>query len=92
MPIRSSDGEIIGVAQAINKIPEGTPFTEDDEKVRFHAFCDFHSPSWLLIVILPEKDRNCVNSCWISPFVNQRAFSHVIQNVMGAFYILQNVV
>ncbi|KAL0626329.1 LINE-1 retrotransposable element ORF1 protein [Plecturocebus cupreus] len=33
MPIRSSDGEIIGVAQAINKIPEGAPFTEDDEKV-----------------------------------------------------------
>ncbi|XP_063451157.1 probable 3',5'-cyclic phosphodiesterase pde-5 [Pan paniscus] len=32
MPIRSSDGEIIGVAQAINKIPEGAPFTEDDEK------------------------------------------------------------
>lgn len=38
MPIRSSDGEIIGVAQAINKIPEGAPFTEDDEKVSFHAF------------------------------------------------------
>ncbi|EFB27897.1 hypothetical protein PANDA_007407 [Ailuropoda melanoleuca] len=39
MPIRSSDGEIIGVAQAINKIPEGAPFTEDDEKtqnVNFH--------------------------------------------------------
>ncbi|KAL6036078.1 hypothetical protein STEG23_017999, partial [Scotinomys teguina] len=33
MPIRSSDGEIIGVAQAINKIPEGAPFTEDDEKL-----------------------------------------------------------
>lgn len=45
MPIRSSDGEIIGVAQAINKIPEGAPFTEDDEKVRFHAFCDLHSSS-----------------------------------------------
>lgn len=45
MPIRSSDGEIIGVAQAINKIPEGAPFTEDDEKVRFLAICDLHSPS-----------------------------------------------
>lgn len=43
MPIRSSDGEIIGVAQAINKIPEGAPFTEDDEKVSFHAFCDLYS-------------------------------------------------
>ena len=45
MPIRSSDGEIIGVAQAINKIPEGAPFTEDDEKVRFHAFCALYCPS-----------------------------------------------
>lgn len=87
MPIRSSDGEIIGVAQAINKIPEGAPFTEDDEKVRFHAFCDLHSSSWSLINVLPEKDRNYVNSCWISPFMNQRAFCHVIQNVMGVFDI-----
>jgi dual 3',5'-cyclic-AMP and -GMP phosphodiesterase 11 len=44
MPIRSSDGEIIGVAQAINKIPEGAPFSEDDEKVRFHALHDFYFP------------------------------------------------
>lgn len=56
MPIRSSDGEIIGVAQAINKIPEGAPFTEDDEKVRFHAFRDLYVPSWL-IAILPEKEK-----------------------------------
>uniref|UniRef100_H0X8J2 Phosphodiesterase n=1 Tax=Otolemur garnettii TaxID=30611 RepID=H0X8J2_OTOGA len=41
MPIRSSDGEIIGVAQAINKIPEGAPFTDDDEKVMqmYLPFC-----------------------------------------------------
>lgn len=87
MPIRSSDGEIIGVAQAINKIPEGAPFTEDDEKVRFDAFCDLHPSSWSLIVILPEKDRNYVNSSGISPFMNQRAFSQVIQNVTGVFDI-----
>lgn len=35
MPIRNSDGEIIGVAQAINKSSSGELFTEDDEKVRF---------------------------------------------------------
>lgn len=34
MPIRNSDGEIIGVAQAINKTPGGAPFSDDDEKVR----------------------------------------------------------
>lgn len=62
MPIRSSDGEIIGVAQAINKIPEGAPFTEDDEKVRFHAFCDLCSFSWSLMAILPEKERNYMNT------------------------------
>ncbi|XP_004701771.1 dual 3',5'-cyclic-AMP and -GMP phosphodiesterase 11A [Echinops telfairi] len=41
MPIRSSDGEVIGVAQAINKIPGGAPFTEDDEKVMqmYLPFC-----------------------------------------------------
>lgn len=33
MPIQNSDGEIIGVAQGINKTPGGAPFTEDDEKV-----------------------------------------------------------
>ncbi|CDQ71823.1 unnamed protein product [Oncorhynchus mykiss] len=32
MPIHNSDGEIIGVAQAINKSPGGALFTEDDEK------------------------------------------------------------
>ncbi|KAL0172648.1 hypothetical protein M9458_032959, partial [Cirrhinus mrigala] len=32
MAIRNSDGEVIGVVQAINKNPSGTPFTEDDEK------------------------------------------------------------
>lgn len=32
--ICNSDGEVIGVVQAINKNPMGTPFTEDDEKVR----------------------------------------------------------
>ncbi|PWA31367.1 hypothetical protein CCH79_00002792 [Gambusia affinis] len=32
MPIRNSDGEIIGVAQAINKTSSGELFTEDDEK------------------------------------------------------------
>lgn len=33
MPIHNSDGEIIGVAQAINKTSSGELFTEDDEKV-----------------------------------------------------------
>lgn len=35
MAICNSDGEVIGVVQAINKNPIGTPFTEDDEKVSF---------------------------------------------------------
>lgn len=86
MPIRSSDGEIIGVAQAINKIPEGAPFTEDDEKVRLRVFCDLYFSSWSLIAILPEKDRNYANSCWIRPFMNQITFSPIIWNIMGAFF------
>uniref|UniRef100_A0ABK0L533 Phosphodiesterase n=1 Tax=Rattus norvegicus TaxID=10116 RepID=A0ABK0L533_RAT len=45
MPIRNSDGEIIGVAQAINKVPEGAPFTEDDEKVvKFTKSFELMSP------------------------------------------------
>ncbi|XP_075685627.1 dual 3',5'-cyclic-AMP and -GMP phosphodiesterase 11A [Rhinoderma darwinii] len=41
MPIQNSDGEIIGVAQGINKTPGGAPFTEDDEKVMqmYLPFC-----------------------------------------------------
>ncbi|RXN33395.1 dual 3, 5 -cyclic-AMP and -GMP phosphodiesterase 11A-like protein [Labeo rohita] len=41
MAIRNSDGEVIGVVQAINKNPSGTPFTEDDEKVlqMYLPFC-----------------------------------------------------
>lgn len=55
MPIRSSDGEIIGVAQAINKIPEGAPFTDDDEKVRPHALHDFYFLFCSQIAALPER-------------------------------------
>ncbi|KAL7874181.1 hypothetical protein SRHO_G00051510 [Serrasalmus rhombeus] len=41
MAICNSDGEVIGVVQAINKNPSGTPFTEDDEKVlqMYLPFC-----------------------------------------------------
>ncbi|KAM9782509.1 dual 3',5'-cyclic-AMP and -GMP phosphodiesterase 11A [Neosynchiropus ocellatus] len=41
MAICNSDGEVIGVVQAINKNPMGTPFTEDDEKVlqMYLPFC-----------------------------------------------------
>lgn len=35
MAICNSDGEVIGVVQAINKNPMGSPFTEDDEKVKY---------------------------------------------------------
>uniref|UniRef100_H2LUB0 3',5'-cyclic-GMP phosphodiesterase n=1 Tax=Oryzias latipes TaxID=8090 RepID=H2LUB0_ORYLA len=34
MAICNSDGEVIGVVQAINKNPMGIPFNEDDEKVQ----------------------------------------------------------
>ncbi|KAK1795247.1 hypothetical protein P4O66_010430 [Electrophorus voltai] len=39
--ICNSDGEVIGVVQAINKKPPGTPFTEDDERVlqMYLPFC-----------------------------------------------------
>ncbi|KAA0703031.1 Dual 3',5'-cyclic-AMP and -GMP phosphodiesterase 11A [Triplophysa tibetana] len=40
MAIHNSDGEVIGVVQAINKNPNGTPFTEDDEKV-MHMYLPF---------------------------------------------------
>uniref|UniRef100_A0A8C5GML1 Phosphodiesterase n=1 Tax=Gouania willdenowi TaxID=441366 RepID=A0A8C5GML1_GOUWI len=41
MAICNSDGEVIGVVQAINKNPIGTPFNEDDEKVlqMYLPFC-----------------------------------------------------
>ncbi|XP_062255298.1 dual 3',5'-cyclic-AMP and -GMP phosphodiesterase 11A [Platichthys flesus] len=41
MAICNSDGEVIGVVQAINKNPMGSPFMEDDEKVlqMYLPFC-----------------------------------------------------
>lgn len=47
MPIRNSDGEIIGVAQAINKSCSGELFAEDDEKVITPTFFMAVHGSWL---------------------------------------------
>ncbi|XP_073768492.1 dual 3',5'-cyclic-AMP and -GMP phosphodiesterase 11A isoform X2 [Danio rerio] len=40
MPIHNSDGEVIGVAQAINKSPNGALFTQDDEKALLEVVND----------------------------------------------------
>ncbi|KAG8432489.1 hypothetical protein GDO86_016944 [Hymenochirus boettgeri] len=61
MPIRSSDGEIIGVAQAINKTPGGAPFVEDDEKVMqmYLPFCGIAiSNAQLFSASRKEYDRS----------------------------------
>lgn len=46
MAICNSDGEVIGVVQAINKNPMGTPFTEDDEKVSRFIVSQHHVTVW----------------------------------------------
>ncbi|KAM3916134.1 dual 3',5'-cyclic-AMP and -GMP phosphodiesterase 11A [Leptodactylus fuscus] len=61
MPIRNSDGEIISVAQAINKTPGGAPFTEDDEKVMqmYLPFCGIAiSNAQLFAASRKEYDRS----------------------------------
>ncbi|GCB69868.1 hypothetical protein scyTo_0008464 [Scyliorhinus torazame] len=61
MPIRNSDGEIIGVAQAINKNIGGAPFTEDDEKVlgMYLPFCGIAiSNAQLFAASRKEYDRS----------------------------------
>ncbi|XP_072115872.1 dual 3',5'-cyclic-AMP and -GMP phosphodiesterase 11A [Mobula birostris] len=61
MPIQNSDGEIIGVAQAINKNPGGAPFTEDDEKVlgMYLPFCGIAiSNAQLFAASRKEYDRS----------------------------------
>ncbi|OCT61168.1 dual 3',5'-cyclic-AMP and -GMP phosphodiesterase 11A [Xenopus laevis] len=61
MPICSSDGEIIGVAQAINKTPGGAPFIEDDEKVMqmYLPFCGIAiSNAQLFAASRKEYDRS----------------------------------
>ncbi|XP_048834787.1 dual 3',5'-cyclic-AMP and -GMP phosphodiesterase 11A isoform X1 [Brienomyrus brachyistius] len=61
MPIRNSDGEIIGVAQAINKNPGGAPFIEDDEKVlqMYLPFCGIAiSNAQLFAASRKEYDRS----------------------------------
>ncbi|KAI3356256.1 hypothetical protein L3Q82_017500 [Scortum barcoo] len=61
MPIRNSDGEIIGVAQAINKSSSGELFTEDDEKVlqMYLPFCGIAiSNAQLFAASRKEYDRS----------------------------------
>ncbi|XP_075465102.1 dual 3',5'-cyclic-AMP and -GMP phosphodiesterase 11A [Ascaphus truei] len=61
MPIQNSDGEIIGVAQGINKTPGGAPFTEDDEKVMqmYLPFCGIAiSNAQLFSASRKEYDRS----------------------------------
>ncbi|MBN3278254.1 PDE11 phosphodiesterase, partial [Polyodon spathula] len=61
MPIGNSDGEIIGVAQAINKNPRGALFTEDDEKVleMYLPFCGIAiSNAQLFAASRKEYDRS----------------------------------
>ncbi|XP_059801085.1 dual 3',5'-cyclic-AMP and -GMP phosphodiesterase 11A-like isoform X1 [Hypanus sabinus] len=61
MPIQNCDGEIIGVAQAINKNPAGVPFTEDDEKVlqMYLPFCGISiSNAKLFAASRKEYDRS----------------------------------
>ncbi|XP_048340427.1 dual 3',5'-cyclic-AMP and -GMP phosphodiesterase 11A [Sphaerodactylus townsendi] len=61
MPIRNHEGEIIGVAQAINKIPGGGPFTDDDEKVMemYLPFCGIAiSNAQLFAASRKEYDRS----------------------------------
>ncbi|XP_029705203.1 dual 3',5'-cyclic-AMP and -GMP phosphodiesterase 11A isoform X1 [Takifugu rubripes] len=61
MPIQNSDGEIIGVAQAINKSSSGELFTEDDEKVlqMYLPFCGIAiSNAQLFAASRKEYDRS----------------------------------
>ncbi|XP_054471761.1 dual 3',5'-cyclic-AMP and -GMP phosphodiesterase 11A [Anoplopoma fimbria] len=61
MPICNSDGEIIGVAQAINKTSSGELFTEDDEKVlqMYLPFCGIAiSNAQLFAASRKEYDRS----------------------------------
>ncbi|KAJ8415899.1 hypothetical protein AAFF_G00404560 [Aldrovandia affinis] len=61
MAICNSDGDVIGVVQAINKNPSGTPFTEDDEKVlqMYLPFCGISiSNAKLFLESRKEYDRS----------------------------------
>ncbi|XP_019945560.1 dual 3',5'-cyclic-AMP and -GMP phosphodiesterase 11A [Paralichthys olivaceus] len=61
MPIHNSDGEIIGVAQAINKNSNGELFNEDDEKVlqMYLPFCGIAiSNAQLFAASRKEYDRS----------------------------------
>uniref|UniRef100_A0A672QQ95 3',5'-cyclic-GMP phosphodiesterase n=1 Tax=Sinocyclocheilus grahami TaxID=75366 RepID=A0A672QQ95_SINGR len=61
MPIHNSDGEVIGVTQAINKSPNGALFTDDDEKVlqMYLPFCGIAiSNAQLFAASRKEYDRS----------------------------------
>ncbi|XP_016379011.1 dual 3',5'-cyclic-AMP and -GMP phosphodiesterase 11A-like [Sinocyclocheilus rhinocerous] len=61
MPIHNSDGDVIGVTQAINKSPNGALFTDDDEKVlqMYLPFCGIAiSNAQLFAASRKEYDRS----------------------------------
>ncbi|XP_048469991.1 dual 3',5'-cyclic-AMP and -GMP phosphodiesterase 11A [Rhincodon typus] len=82
MPIQNCDGEIIGVAQAINKNPAGVPFTDDDEKVlqMYLPFCGISiSNAKLFAASRKEYDRS-------------RALLEVVNDLFDEQTELENVV
>ncbi|XP_019616527.1 PREDICTED: uncharacterized protein LOC109464044 [Branchiostoma belcheri] len=61
MPIKDSEGEVIGVAQAINKNPDGMPFDEEDVKVfaTYLPFCGIGiTNAKLFDISMREQERN----------------------------------
>ncbi|XP_078661084.1 dual 3',5'-cyclic-AMP and -GMP phosphodiesterase 11A-like isoform X1 [Branchiostoma floridae x Branchiostoma belcheri] len=63
MPIKDSEGEVIGVAQAINKNPDGMPFDEEDVKVfaTYLPFCGIGiTNAKLFDISMREQERNRV--------------------------------
>ena len=58
MPIKDADGEVVGVAQAINKISvKDEPFDEHDEKVRTCIYTSIYLRVILRMSVLLIKSR-----------------------------------
>ncbi|TNN37263.1 Dual 3',5'-cyclic-AMP and -GMP phosphodiesterase 11A [Liparis tanakae] len=102
MPIHNSDGEIIGVAQAINKTSSGELFTEDDEKLwkrksltleelsvpeaSANQFSDFHIRSVLCVPIW-NSNHQIIGVAQVLNRLDGQPFGDADQRLFEAFVI-----
>lgn len=86
MPIKDAAGDVVGVAQVINKLGGEQSFTATDEKVSFEIFRDFPIPplvecrastSDAISIPLAIDELKTIQTEFSSSIINQNLFLKV---------------